>query len=378
MIRQLSIYSTDNRDPYKNLAIEEYLTFHVNKGECILFLWQNQNCVVIGKNQNCWKECRVHELETEGGCLVRRLSGGGAVFHDLGNLNFTFCVRKEDYDVDRQTEVVLEAVRLLGIRAEKNGRNDLTAEGRKFSGNAFYQSGDFCCHHGTLLICGDRQRMGKYLCVSREKLQSKGVASVRGRTVNLQEIKPDLTVEAAKLAMAEAFEIVYGSGRQTRAKERPEPGKRQTDPINEEQQKLQENKKEPAGNRKRLKFLDEERLDWQEIGALEKRFSSWEWRYGKNLSFQHQMRRRFPWGEAELQFQVKEGRVLEAAVFSDGMDADFFSRLPEVWRDCPYEAEALVQAMEQAVGEPQAAGQKQMAGAAGISKDLAELIQENL
>ena len=105
--------------------MQEYMTLHVPEGECWLFLWQNQNTVVIGRNQDAWQECRVNLLEEDGGHLVRRLSGGGAVYHDLGNLNYTFMVRHRDYDVDMQLEVILRAVQLLGIRAKRSGRNDV-------------------------------------------------------------------------------------------------------------------------------------------------------------------------------------------------------------------------------------------------------------
>ena len=151
MIQQIQYVISKGTNPYENIALEEYLLQRVSENTCILYLWQNKNTVVIGRNQNCWKECKVTALEEDGGYLARRLSGGGAVFHDLGNLNFTFLVRKVDYDVDRQLEVILTACRMLGIHAEKTGRNDITVDGKKFSGNAFYKTEESCYHHGTLL-----------------------------------------------------------------------------------------------------------------------------------------------------------------------------------------------------------------------------------
>ena len=161
MIRRLYTCSGSGTDPYRNLALERYLTETVPEDACILYLWQNQNTVVIGRNQNAWKECRTGLLEQEGGVLARRLSGGGAVFHDLGNLNFTFSVTEEDYDLPRQQQVILTACRLLGLRAELSGRNDL-------------------------------------------------LVSVRSRVVNLRELCPDLTIEKMAEAMNRAFEQVYG------------------------------------------------------------------------------------------------------------------------------------------------------------------------
>ena len=118
MIKTIRLYESSSHDPYYNLAVEQHLLETVTANTCILYLWQNQNTVVIGKNQNAWKECRTTLLEQEGGHLARRLSGGGAVFHDLGNLNFTFLVPQADYDLDRQLTVIQEAVRSLDIQAD--------------------------------------------------------------------------------------------------------------------------------------------------------------------------------------------------------------------------------------------------------------------
>ena len=180
MISAIKTIRTDGTVPYDNLALEEFLTLHAREGECILFLWQNLNTVVIGRNQNAWEECRVRTFRESGGYLARRLSGGGAVYHDLGNLNFSFAVRKPDYDTARQSEVILRAVRMLGIPAERTGRNDFEAEGRKFSGNAFYEQKGCCCHHGTLMMQVNLDRLEQVLTVPSAKLRSRGVCPPYG------------------------------------------------------------------------------------------------------------------------------------------------------------------------------------------------------
>ena len=150
MVTKLTYIESDQVNPSKNLAVEEYLLLHCEDKECILYLWQNQNTVVIGRNQNAWKECKVTKLEEENGHLARRLSGGGAVYHDLGNLNFTFLVNKDEYSLEKQLQVIINAMGRLGLKAEKSGRNDILIDGKKFSGNAFYEQEKHCYHHDRI------------------------------------------------------------------------------------------------------------------------------------------------------------------------------------------------------------------------------------
>ena len=209
MIQKLFIYNAQGTNPHENLAAEKVLMDTLHPGEAMLYLWQNFHTVVIGKNQNAWLECRTSLLEEEGGKLARRLSGGGAVYHDLGNLNFTFLMCKEDYDLDKQIEVIRQACALAGVQVEKSGRNDLLADGRKFSGNAFYQDKIHAYHHGTLMVDVNLEKLGRYLSPPKAKLQAKGVASVRSRVVNLKELSPALTIEAMRDNMIQAFQKVY-------------------------------------------------------------------------------------------------------------------------------------------------------------------------
>lgn len=283
--KRLSYLVSDNTVPYENIAVEEYLMTHVEPGEYILYLWQNRQTVVIGYNQNAWKECQVERLEAEGGFLARRLSGGGAVFHDMGNLNFTFLTRRQDYDTGKQTEVILRAVQSFGIPAVKNGRNDLTVDERKFSGHAYYQTGDFCYHHGTVLIQTDKEKMSRYLNVSAHKLQSKGVESVKSRVCNLVDYVSGLTVAQMRKALLQAFAEVYGSGD-------PE----QLRPI---------------------------RPDWfnrKELSRRVEEFASWDWLYGRKIPFNVECSRRYSWGEVLIHLEVSEGIIRQAGIWTDALE----------------------------------------------------------
>ena len=310
MISRLNVYREKGFHPYHNLAVEKYLTFHVREGQCILYLWQNRQTVVIGKNQNAWKECKVNKLEEDGGYLARRLSGGGAVYHDLGNLNFTFCVRKPDYDVSRQLEVILRAAASLGVPAQKTGRNDITAEGRKFSGNAFYESGEFCYHHGTLMMDVNKEELSKYLQVDPEKLKGKGVDSVRSRVVNLKEYCPDITADLLARSLTTAFSEVYGL---------------------------------PATELAGSFFTNEAR---EAIQKDMEYFSSPEWLYGRNLPFTHRLAGRYPWGGVEILLKVNRGMIEDCVCHTDAMDPDFAVRLSAYFQGRRYEKKELQEALE--------------------------------
>jgi lipoate-protein ligase A len=307
MIRRGIVVSSGDTNPYENIAREAFLLEKVPAETCILYLWQNERTVVIGRNQNAWAECRVEELERDGGFLARRLSGGGAVFHDLGNLNFTFLLPREDYDVERQSEVILRAVSGLGIAAVRTGRNDIETGGRKFSGNAFYRAGNNAYHHGTLLVSSDMDAASRYLSVSTDKIRSKGVESVHSRIVNLADCAPGITVPALSLSLAAAFDEVYS--------------------INSEKSALSPEALFEGGG--------------ERLAALRTRFSSPDWKYGKNPAFRFKAERRFPWGGVEVRFDVKENRIAAAHIFSDAMDGDFIVKATELLAGADFSPEAL-------------------------------------
>jgi lipoate-protein ligase A len=191
-------------DPYANLAFEELLMDIVATDTYLLHLWQNDNTIVIGRNQNAYDELKVDEFKQAGGKPARRLSGGGAVYHDLGNLNFTLMACNDIFDNRKHYDIILQAVRKLGVNAEFNGRNDLTVNGSKFSGNAFYDNGKSSFQHGTILVNSDINRMQQYLTPDESKLQRNSVNSVSSRVVNLSELLPEITVEKVRYELIRA------------------------------------------------------------------------------------------------------------------------------------------------------------------------------
>lgn len=296
------IIRSTSKNPWYNLALEEYLLGKIQKDEVILYLWQNENTVVIGNNQNPWKEVKCKELELENGKLARRLSGGGAVFHDLGNLNFTFVMDKNLYDLQKQLEVILKSLKSLGINAEFSGRNDLVVDGKKFSGNAFYFGEVGAYHHGTLLIDVDMKKLQKYLNVSVQKMASKGIESVKSRVINLHDINEDVTIHTVIKSLKETFIQIYG------------------------------------GENKEV-VVDETSNNIQRIYD---RYSSWEWRYGQTPSFDIEFEKRFTWGEIHIGLELENAKISKSVIYSDAMNSEFVKVISNAIEGAPFDMEHII------------------------------------
>ena len=302
-----AVYIEPLTDPFHNLAAERYLLEHTPAGSVTLYLWQNKNTVVIGRNQNPWAECNMALLRKDGGHLVRRLSGGGAVYHDSGNLNFTFLTDTHTYNLSRQLSVITTALAALGIKAEKSGRNDILVAGRKVSGNAFYTAGCKKYHHGTLLIDVKTDVMAKYLTVSPLKLQAKGVSSVKSRVMNLKEACPALTADMLRTELVKAFGAVYGTTPQQ---------------------------------------LGADFFDAEEMALYEAEFRDDAYLLGKRLPFSWQTEARFDWGSFTLACQIDGGVVTEAAIYTDAMDWQALAGAGQLFCGKPFTPQALAQAAE--------------------------------
>lgn len=308
-IKPRIVHST-SYNPWVNLSIEEYLLTNVRPDEVILYLWQNDNTVVIGRNQNPWKECDWEALTNDGGKLARRLSGGGAVFHDLGNLNFTFVMNKKHYDVRKHQMVIIDALKKHEIEAVFSGRNDMLIDGRKFSGHAYYNAGDNAYHHGTLLVHTDLEKLSGYLNPSAEKIKSKSIASVKSRVINIGEVSPGMTTDMIKRSMSESFAAYYGAAASSNFEGTPEA-----------------------------------------ITNLYEKYSSWEWCYGKSPAFDISHGKRFDWGEVELNLTLHRGIIKEVKIFTDAMDVEMMDKFSEAIVGCPYEKKALADAVKQNISD---------------------------
>ncbi len=319
MNKRLRVMVAKTNDPYFNLATEDWIYRDLDPQCRVLYLWRNEPTIVIGRSQNAWSECDVAAVQVDGVHLVRRPSGGGAVFQDLGNTCFTFMSAKEPGVTSKQlharnNEILIKALARLGLEAQASGRNDLVVhrdgESYKISGSAFKESPDRLFHHGTMLIQVDLGRLSSYLTPSRRKLQAKGVKSVRSRVMNLTEVVPNLEHQQFCDALIEEFFSYYGA-------------------------------------RAPLEFLDARALEQvPTLSAYHQQLRSWDWVYGKTPNFVHCLEHRFDWGTVEVHLDTDRGLIQRAQVYSDSLDPDFIEAIPQSLQGVPYRSEGAEAARE--------------------------------
>lgn len=297
-------------DPRINLAIEEYALKNLDINETYLLFYINEPSIIIGKNQNSVEEINTEYVESNGIHVVRRLSGGGAVYHDLGNLNYSFITRDDGdsfHNFRKFTEPVIAALKQMGVNAELSGRNDILAEGRKISGNAQFSTRGRMFTHGTLLFNSEMEHIVSALRVKKDKIESKGIKSVRSRVANISEFLTEKwTIEEFRSAL---LKFIF-------------QGQEVTEYV-----------------------LTEE--DWENIHQLSKeRYQNWDWNYGKSPKFNLQHSHRFPVGQIDVRLDVDKGVIENCKIYGDFFGVGDVSDIENKLKYVRYEKSELETALK--------------------------------
>lgn len=273
---------TESTNPYFNLAFEQYVFDCLDSKNEYFMLWQNDNAVIVGKHQNTFEEVNQKFINDNNVSVVRRLSGGGAVYHDLGNLNFTYITNGGElakFDFSHFCMPVVETLQELGVPAEIKGRNDMIIDGKKFSGNAQYSKKGRVMHHGTIMFDSNLDKVANALHVSQDKIESKGLKSVHSRVTNVRPyLKNDMTLEEFKISLLEHI-----------------------------------NKKTPLSN---FRITDEDKNRIKEL--QQNVYGKWEWNYGASPKFAiHKSRRIEGCGKLDIYMDVKSGIIQKIQFYGD-------------------------------------------------------------
>jgi len=296
----------ERTNPYWNLALEEYLL--KNSTQEFFILWRNAPSIIIGRNQNTTLEINIEYVREHSIPVVRRLTGGGAVFHDLGNLNYTLIVNDSGgsgFDFKIHTTPILEVLHGLSVEAQLSGRNDLTIGGRKFSGNSQYRYRSRLLHHGTLLFSSSLPDISSALKVDLSKFEGKGVKSVRSRVTNISEhLKSPLTLTEFKQLITENIQ----------------------------------------NSNREFEIYNLSNQDIACINQLEKeKYGTWDWNYGASPAYNHTRRKKFPSGSIEIYMEVTGGLICGIHFYGDFFGEYELSDIEDALKGSPYDKDAVKQ-----------------------------------
>ena len=285
----ISVIKSQNKNVYENIALEFAMFKDAEKkfkeegiSSAILFLWQNDKTIVLGRNQNVYSECNLQFCREKRIKISRRFTGGGAVYHDRGNLNFSFITSCDLKNITKNYEVIQNALSFFGVKTELSGRNDLTVLGKKFSGSAFYNSQYASLHHGTLLIGSSSENISKALTPSIKKLSSNSVSSVHSRVVNLSEINKKINTKILSNLIIKEFEKIY-----------------QNTEINY------------------LPSFSQEVFE-ENINLLKKSY----WIYNSKMESDIELEERYDWGSINIYIDIEGEKIQDINLFSDTLYFD--------------------------------------------------------
>ena len=303
-MNKLSYIESTNYNPYHNLALENYLMDIIDDNEIIMYLWQNKNTIVIGKNQNIYTECYLDNIQKDNIFIARRNSGGGCVYHDLGNLNFSFITSYKNYNLKKQLSVIIDSLSSFGINAKFSGRNDILIDNHKFSGNAYYTNHNAKLHHGTIMVDVNLNNLNKYLNISKDKLTTNSIQSTPSKIINLNSINNNITIKSLKDALINSFSFIYNTQVTTK------------------------------------------NINQSYLNNYISKFSSIKWIYNENKVYTYKLYNRYSWGNIDININIKNNIINDIYIYSDSLDYTINDILKNLLLNCKFNKIDIIKSLK--------------------------------